>query len=72
MYGDSNKKRKAKNHMFATFHKFLVYDFASKVFACFDMDGFLYDGIRATSKGLPSSILFDTNEIWMEFRAKKK
>ena len=43
--------------MFATFHEFLVYDFASKVFACFDMDGFLYDGISATAKGLPSSIL---------------
>lgn len=43
--------------MFATFHESLIYDFASKVFACFDMNGFLDDGIGATSKGLPSSIL---------------
>ena len=43
--------------MFTTFHKFFVDDFAGKVFARFDMDGFLYDGISAASKGLPSSIL---------------
>ena len=43
--------------MFATFHEFLVNYFASKVFACFDMDSFLNDGIGATTKGLPSSIL---------------
>ena len=49
--------KKRRDHVFATFHKFFVYDFASKMFACFDMDGFLHDGISATSKGLPSSIL---------------
>ena len=43
--------------MFATFHELFVDDFASKVFACFDMNGFLYDGIGATAKGLSSSIL---------------
>ena len=44
--------------MFAPFHKFFVNDFASKVFACFDMDGLLHDGIGTTSKSLPSSILW--------------
>jgi len=44
--------------VFATFHKSLVYDFASKVFACFDMNGFLHDGIGSTAKGLPSFILW--------------
>jgi hypothetical protein len=48
---------KRRDHVFATFHQSLVYNFASEVFACFDMNGFLYDGISATAKGLPSSIL---------------
>lgn len=50
--------------MFATFHEPFVYDFASKVFACFDMNGFLYDGISTTAKGLPSSILEDDELRW--------
>ena len=44
-------------HVLSTLHKFLADNFARIIFASFDMDRFLDNCIRPTSKCLTSSVL---------------
>ena len=44
-------------HVFPALHEFLVDDFAGIVFACFDVDGFLDDGVCTTSESLACAVL---------------
>ena len=51
------------DHVFPSFHKFLVDHLARIVLAGLDMNRFLNDGIRSTSQSFPSAILYQVQQL---------
>jgi hypothetical protein len=69
---EQGASKSSTHHKLPTLHEFFVDHLTSIVFACFDMNGFLYDSVCPASQRFPGSVLEDGFSIRVSHDQKTK